>query len=166
MVYHLLLHIKVLSELPSLLILNGKKRSSYDISEKQLVIAGPTSDEHQGHSHTNTHTAITADTDMMKSTSKASKRVKVQGRSYDNDMPTKKLKQRDRVEDMESERYSIAVISGEAPVSKAKNQKAKSLSGVISVSKPKVRRRSKEDVDISKLNCNTTFGTGQTTQWF
>lgn len=119
-----------------------------------------TPDEQQ---HSNTSTLTTAvnqtHTTNLKSTSKI-KRVK-----QSDDLPAKKVKLKDRV-DVESERFSIATISGELlhPTSKTK-QKKKSLSGVISVSKPKVRR-ARKDTDISKLNNGLTFGTGQATQWF
>ena len=107
-----------------------------------------------GQSHTNT-----ADTGTIK----LAKRVK--WREQSDDVPKKRVKQKDRVEDTESDRFSIAAISGETlqPTSKAR-QKTKSVSGVISVSKPKMRSR--KDTDISKLNENVTFGTGQTSKWF
>lgn len=110
-----------------------------------------------GQSHTNT---IASDTGTVTS----AKRVKL--RKQSDDVPTKRVKQKDRGEDNESDRFSIAAISGEPmhATSKAK-QKTKSLSGVISVTKPK-RRTSKKATDISRLNYNVTFGTGQTSQWF
>ena len=138
----------MLDDIPSLNILNGKKRSTYGIAEQAVC----TSDsEQQRQSHTS-------------NTIKSTKRVKLKEQT--DDVPTKKLKkQKDRVEDIDSERYSIAAISGNARQPSKAKQKTKSLSGVISVSKPKVRW-SKKDTDISKLSDNLAFGTGQTTQWF
>ena len=156
-----------MDDLPSLEILNGRKRTSYNVTEQ---VAGSTSDEQQRGSHTSTNRAssITTgsnETCTIKSPSKV-KRVKLKEPS--DDLPVKKLKNNDRTEDTESERFSIAAISGETLQSTNKpkgKQKVKLVTGVISLSKPKVRRP-KKDMDISKLNNNSAFGTGQTTQWF
>ena len=80
-------------------------------------------------------------------------------------LPAKKLKHSDRMEDSESGRFSIAAISGATMQTSKRKEKAKSVTGVIAVYKPK-GRRSKKDTDISKLSNNSSFGTGQTTQWF
>ena len=148
-----------MDDLPSLEILNGKKRSGYSVSEQG---AGSTSDEQERQSHTSSITAGSNETCTIKSPSKG-KRVKLKEPS--DDLPAKKLKHSDRT-DSESERFSIAAISGETLQSTSKGkQKVKAVTGVISLSKPKVRR-SKKDNDISKLNNNSAFGTGQITQWF
>ena len=124
------------------------------MSEQVVMTADHTATD--GQSHTNT-----TDTGIV---IKSAKRVKLTKQS--DDVPTKRVKQKDRGEDSESDRFSIAAISGEPmhATSKAK-QKTKSLSGVISVTKPK-RRTSKKATDISRLNYNVNFGTGQTSQWF
>ena len=153
----------MLNDLPSLDILNGKKRSGYkDHMTKHVIAEESIIDERQ--LHTTSITAVTSDTDIIKSTTSKTKRAKL--KQQGDELPTKKLKQKGRAEDTESERFSIAAISGDTlqPASKGK-QKAKSNSGVISVSRLKVKRSSKH-MDISRLNNGISFGTGQTTQWF
>jgi len=78
---------------------------------------------------------------------------------------TKKKRQRDNdtLEDEANERYSITAITGLQ--SAKKKHKEKSISGVVSVSKPRTKRV-KRDTDISALTSGVNFGTGQKTQWF
>ena len=134
-------------------------------------VAGSTSDEQQRQSHISTNRSDSSimiawnneTTCTPKSPSSKVKRVN----RPSGDLSAKKLKCDDRIEDSDSERFSIAAISSETvqSTSKRKRQKVKSVTGVVSLSKPKVRR-SKKDMDISKLNNGSAFGTGQTTQWF
>ena len=164
-----------MDDLPSLEILNGKKRTSYSVTKQA---AGSTSDEQLRQPETSTSrgasSIMTAQSNETTCTAKSPgskvKRVKLKEPIASDNFPAKKLKHDDRTEDSESERFSIAAISGEIvqsseSTSKGKRQKVKSVTGVISLSKPKVRR-SKKDMDISKLNNSSVFGTGQTTQWF
>lgn len=158
-----------MDDLPSLEILSGKKRTSYSVTKQT---AGSTRDEQQKQSHTKTSRSaslITAGSDKTTCTIKSpsSKVERVRLKEPSDDLLAKKLKCDDRTEDSESERFSIAAISGETvqSTSKGKRQKVKSVTGVISLSKSKVRR-SKKDMDISKLNNSSAFGTGQATQWF
>ena len=76
------------------------------------MTAGSISDEQQRSSSTEelpSTTAVNKETEIIKSTDKG-KRVKLERQS--SDFPAKKrLKQQDRIEDFDNERYSIAVIS-------------------------------------------------------
>ena len=156
-------------DLPSLDVLNGKKRSSYSVNEQVLG----TCNEQERQPHTDTSgisggtLSITAGINDEADNIKLPRKVKsVRFKEQKYDFPAKKLKHGDRTDDSESDRFSIAAISGATVQSTSKRkEKAKSVTGVISIYTPKVRR-SKKDTDISKLSNNSAFGTGQTTQWF
>lgn len=130
------------------------------------LVPGSISDELQRPSSTNTVTdapsiGTSKETEVIKSTNKG-KRVKLKQQSGRN-FPAKKQKEWN-IEYVGSERFSIAAISGETlPSTSGKGKQKAAKSGVVSISKPKVRK-SKKNTDISELS-NITFGTGQTMQW-
>ena len=154
-------------DIPSLEILNGRKRNYYNKS----VTAEMRTKVETVSSGTEIHTLplvidTPSSTEAHIPVKKVKKKVKEEMNSFE-EMTLKKKKKRQRdsdaLEDEFSERYSINAITGIHPAKK--KHKEKSVSGVVSVSKPK-RKRLKKDTDISALTDGVDFGTGQRPQWF
>ena len=156
---------QVLLDIPSLEVLNGRKRSYYNES----VVVKAEAKKKTATSGTESNLSsleISSPPSIKTLKEKIKKRLKKETNSFEEVALKKKRKRQrdcDALEDEFSDRHSITAITGLEPTKKKHNEK--SVSGVVSVSKPKLKKL-KRDTDISALIGGVNFGTGQRTQWF
>jgi len=143
-----------LCDIPSLEVLNGRKRNYYS---KNLTAVQKTA-------FGDTEIKISSSTEVLrKEKVKKNLELKEETNVFEEMTLKRKKKRQQDTEDEFSERYSITAITGLQPAKK--KHKEKSVSGVVSVSKPKTKKL-KQDTDISAITGGVNFGTGQRTQWF
>ena len=153
-------------DIPSLEVLNGRKRSYYN--ESVVVKAEAKKKTATSGTESNLSSLEISSPPSIKTLrkEKIKKRLKKETNSFEEVALKKKRKRQrdcDALEDEFSDRHSITAITGLEPTKKKHNEK--SVSGVVSVSKPKLKKL-KRDTDISALIGGVNFGTGQRTQWF